>query len=322
MTRERWRVLVAEPMDEVGPGSLSDVAETVWYDEYDGRDEIREDIDRFDAVIVRTMEVDRELLERADRLKVIAKHGAGLDNVDIGAATERGVVVCNTPDMNAPSVAEHALTLLLAVRKRVRVADADVRIGAWNREKYVSHEIRGDILGLFGCGSIGEQMAGLATGVGMDVVFYDPYLPAGEGPSEATRVESKADLFERADAVSVHTPLTDETRAVIAGPELDTLGPGGIVVNAARGGVVSEDALVDALADGAIAGAGLDVFESEPPDAENPLFEFENVVATPHVAGATAEALEGMSRGAARNIRTVYEGDLPETTVNDVEVGE
>ncbi|QLG27282.1 hydroxyacid dehydrogenase [Halorarum halophilum] len=322
MAEDRWRVLVPEPMDEAGPESIADVADCVWYDEYDGREQMRADIGRFDAVVVRTFVVDGALLDCADRLKVVSKHGAGLDNVDVEASTEAGVVVCNTPDVNAPSVAEHAMTLLLAVRKRIRVADADVRGGTWDRTKYTASEVRGDTLGLFGSGSIGGEMAALARGFGMDVVFYDPYLPAGEGPLGATRVETTDDLFGCSDAVSVHTPLTDETRGAISTAELDALGQDGILVNTARGGVIDEDALVAALDDGTLAGAGLDVFAEEPPDADHPLFSFENVVVTPHVAGSTVEALERMSRGAAANVRTVYEGRLPETSVNEVDVGE
>ena len=319
MTQNRWRVLVAEPIDDVGPRNLADVADCVWYDEYDGIEEMRADIDRFDAMIVRRFVVDRPLLDRATSLKIVAKHGAGLDNVDIEAATDRNVVVCNTPGVNAPSVAEHALALLLAVRKRLRVADADVRSGTWDRTKYASNELRGNTLGLFGCGAIGVDLAALARGIGMDVCYYDPYLAAEEAPQEAMRVESKAALFERADAVSVHAPLTDETHNAISTPELDALGPGGILVNTARGSIVDESALVEAL-DGTLAGAGLDVFESEPLPPGHPLFDAENVLVSPHIAGATVEGLERMSRGAAANVRTVYEGRLPETTVNDVDV--
>ena len=319
MSEGRWRVLVSEPMDDIGPESLADVADLVWYDEYADRASMGADIERFDAVIVRTFEVDRALLDRARRLKVVAKHGAGLDNVDIEAATERGVVVCNTPDVNARSVAEHALTMMLAVRKRLGVVDADVRSGTWDRTKYVSHELRRDVLGLFGCGAIGREVTALAQGIGMEVVYYDPYLPADEGPAGATPIETKADLFERADAVSVHAPLTDETRGAISAAEFDALGPNGILVNTSRGPVVNEAALVEALESEAIAGAGLDVFEHEPLDPDHPLFEVENVLVSPHVAGTTVEALRRMSRGAARNVRAVYEGRRPETAVNDVD---
>jgi D-3-phosphoglycerate dehydrogenase len=310
-----WRVLVPEPMDETGVEAMAEFAEVVGMDAHPGDAARREDIGRFDAVVVRTFEVDRSLLERADRLKVIAKHGAGLDNVDVEASTEHGIVVCNTPDVNAPSVAEHAITLALAVRKRLRVADADVREGTWDRAKYVSPEMAGDTLGLFGCGSIGARVAELAGAFGMDVVTFDPYLTPKMTPPDVRLVDSSADLFERADVVSVHAPLTDETEGAIGSEELAAFG-GGILVNTARGGIVDEDALATALEDGTLAGAGLDVFEEEPPDTDDPIFGAENVIVTPHVAGATVEAMERMARGVAENVRTVYEGHLPGTTVN------
>ena len=315
MTDGKWQVLVPEPMDDAGAESMADFAEIVGPDAHPDDAARRADIDRFDAVVVRTFEVDRELLERADRLKVIAKHGAGLDNVDVEAATERGVVVCNTPDVNAPSVAEHAVSLALAVRKRLRVADTDVRGGVWDRTKYVAPELAGDTLGLFGCGSIGAHVAELATAFGMDVVAFDPYLTEETAPPGVELVDTSTDLFERADVVSVHAPLTEETRGAIGRAELSVF-EDGVLVNTARGGIVDEDALAEALREGTLAGAGLDVFEEEPPDPESPLFEFENVLVTPHVAGATVEAMERMARGVAENVRTVYEGNLPETTVN------
>jgi D-3-phosphoglycerate dehydrogenase len=315
MTDGKWRVLIPEPVEESGPESLTDIADVVDRHAHPDDAARRADIGRFDALVVRTFEVDRELLERADRLKVVAKHGAGLDNVDVEAATEHGVVVANTPDVNAPSVAEHAITLALAVRKQVRVADADVRGGTWNRTKYLAHELSGDTLGLFGCGSIGERVADLASAFGMDVVVLDPYLTEETTPYGAELVGSATALFERADVVSVHAPLTPETRGAIGADELSRF-EDGVLVNTARGGIVDEAALAGALEDGTLAGAGLDVFEEEPTPPDNPLFEFENVLVTPHVAGATVEAMERMSRGVAENIRTVYEGRLPETTVN------
>ena len=315
MTDRTWRVLIPEPVDESGPESIADIVEVVGPDAHPDDAARRADIGRFDAVVVRTFEMDRALIERAERLKVIAKHGAGLDNVDVAAATDHGVVVCNTPDVNAPSVAEHAVSLALAVRKRLRVADADVRAGRWDRTKYVAPELAGDTLGLFGCGSIGERVAELAGAFGMDVLVYDPYLTRETAPRDVELVDSPADLFDRADVVSVHAPLTDETRGAVGAAELARL-EDGILVNTARGGIVDEDALAAALEAGTVLGAGLDTFESEPPDPESPLFEFENVVATPHVAGSTVEAMERMSRGAAENVRTVYEGRLPGTTVN------
>jgi len=315
MTERPWRVLIPESVDDAGPELLAEFAEVVGPGAHSDDAARRAEIETFDAIVVRTFTVGHELLDRADRLQVISKHGAGLDNVDIDAATERGVVVCNTPDVNAPSVAEHALALLLSVRKRLRVADRDVRAGVWDRAKYTAPELAGDTLGLFGCGSIGSEVAERARAFGMDVLTHDPYLTPETTPEGVELVDSKPELFDRADAVSVHTPLTEETREAVGADELGRL-DGGIVLNAARGGIVDEDALVDALSTGSVAGAGLDVFESEPPATDHPVFEFENVIATPHVAGSTVEAMERMSVGAAENIRTVYEGGLPGTTVN------
>ena len=315
MTDRTWRVLAPEPMADAGPESITDIAEIVGPDAYPDEAALREDVGAFDAIVVRTFEVDRALLESADRLKLIAKHGAGLDNVDVEAATEHGVAVCNTPDVNAPSVAEHAVTMALAVRKRIRVADADVRAGTWDRSKYLAPELAGDTLGLFGCGSIGARVAELLGAFGMDVLVFDPYLTEETTPDGTELVGSSTELFERADVVSVHAPLTDETRGAIGSEELSVF-EDGIVVNTARGGIVDEEALVAALEDGTLAGAGLDVFEEEPPARDHPVFEFENVLTSPHVAGATVEAMERMSLGVAENIRAVYEDRLPETTVN------
>jgi D-3-phosphoglycerate dehydrogenase len=304
---ETWQVLIPEPVDNAGPESIADIADIVGPDGHPDDGARREDVGRFDAIVVRTFEVDRDLLERTDRLKLIAKHGAGLDNVDIEAATDHGVAVCNTPDVNAHSVAEHAITLALAVRKRVRVADADVRAGTWDRTKYVSHELGGDTLGLFGCGSIGERVAELARAFGMSVVVLDPYLTAETAPPDVELVDAPEVLFDRADVVSVHAPLTDETRGAVGRPELSAL-EGGVLVNTARGGIVDEDALVAVLEEGILAGAGLDVFESEPPDPAHSVFDFQNVLVTPHVAGATVEAMERMSLDTTENIRAVYDG--------------
>ncbi|MFB6106628.1 MAG: hydroxyacid dehydrogenase [Halobacteriaceae archaeon] len=310
-----WQVLVDGPIDDAGPDAIADFASCTLVSTYADRAAVVEDAERYDAVVVRTWEVDRAFLEAATNLRVVAKHGAGLDNVDIPAASERGVVVANTPGVNARSVAEHTVTLLLAVQKSVRPADIDVHDGEWDRGRYDAHEVAGDVLGLFGCGDIGTAVSEMARGLGMDVLVYDPYLAESDIPAGAERVTATRSLFDRADAVSVHTPLTEETRGAIGRAELRAL-DGGVVVNTARGGVVDEEALVAALRAGEVAGAGLDVFASEPPADDDPLLAFRNVVTTPHVAGATDAAMRRMALGAAENVRTVYEGGLPESTVN------
>ncbi|MFB6094715.1 MAG: hydroxyacid dehydrogenase [Halanaeroarchaeum sp.] len=315
MTRDRWNVLLPPTIDPRGPRSIEDVATFAHWDDYEDRSALLDDVDRYEAIVVRVSEVSRELIEAATDLQVVAKHGAGMDNIDVAAASEAGVIVCNTPGANARSVAEHAITLLSAVRRNVVEADRAVRSGSWGRHRFQGRELQGTTLGLFGFGDIAREVATIAAAYGTSVVAYDPYVSAEEMPDHVDPVEEQAALFSRADAASVHTPLTEETRGAIGTEELTRLGEEGVIVNTSRGGIVDEDALLDALASGAIEGAGLDVFAEEPPAADDPLLSRDDVVLTPHVGGLTDEAMERMSRRAAENVRTVYDGGVPDSTV-------
>lgn len=316
MARECWHVLLPREIHPAGPESIEDIAEFTSVSEYDSVEDLHADMHRFDAVIDRLIDLSADIIEAAPDLQVIAKHGVGLDNIDVNAATEHGVVVCNTPGSNARGVAEQALTLLTAVRKRILVADREIRSGTWERHRFTTPELGGDMVGLLGFGNTGSKTGELLTGFGMNVCVYDPYVDDESLPEWAQPVDSVLDLFERSDAVSVHVPLTPSTKDLVSNEELSALADHGIVVNTARGGIVDEDALVDALESGTIAGAGLDVLESEPPDPDNPLLSMDSVVLTPHIGGVTEESLENASVQAAANVRTVYEGGLPETTVN------
>jgi len=313
---ETWDVLVPRQIDPSGPESIADFASCTGMDEYDSVDAALDDIGRYDAVIVRVAELDADVIERADRLQIIAKHGAGLDNVDIEAASRRGVVVCNTPGANARSVAEHALSLLFALRRNHRGADRHVRGGGWDRAAYTGRELTGNTLGLFGFGAIARETSDLAHGIGQDVLMYDPYVPDDDVPTRVERVSEFRDLFARSDAVSVHAPLTPETRHAISTEELTALGERGVLINTARGPIVDEAALLEALETDALGAAGLDTFEAEPPAEDHPLFGRDDVLLTPHVGGVTEEALARMSQRAAANVRTVYEGGIPPSTVN------
>jgi D-3-phosphoglycerate dehydrogenase len=285
-------------------------------DEYESVDDALDDIGRYDAVIVRVAELDAEVIDRASNLKVIAKHGAGLDNVDIEAASKRGIVVCNTPGVNSRSVAEHAIALLFGLQRNLHTADSHVREGGWDRSEYVGHELRGDTFGLMGFGAIAHETATIARGVGQDVIMYDPYVPAADVPEGIEKVDDLTELFGRSDSVSIHVPLVDGTRHAVSTEQFEALGETGVLINTARGGIVDETALIEALDEGVIGGAGLDNFEREPPATDNPLFDHDRVLLTPHVGGVTYNALERMSRGATTNVRTVYNGGLPESTVN------
>ena len=313
---DKWRVLLPKAINSVGPKSIADIATTTGIHEYDTVDDALNDIERYDAIMVRVAELNTAVLDRADRLKVISKHGAGLNNVDVDAASERDIVVCNTPGANARSVAEHAMALLFGVRRNLRTADAHVREGGWDRAAFGGHELTSDRLGLFGFGDIAREMADLALGIGQEVMTFDPYVPNTTLPEAVMYVEEPLTLFDQADAVSVHVPLTEETRHAISVDELRALGSNGVLVNTSRGTVVDERSLVEALGNGDLGGAGLDVFETEPPGDEHPLYDHDEVLLTPHVGGVTDAAMERMSRQAAANIRTVYEGRLPDSTVN------
>lgn len=273
MAVERWEVLLPATIDASGPESIEEIATFTGLDEYDDRAALLADVDRFDAIIVRVAELDAELIDAATSLTVVSKHGAGLDNVDVEAASRNGVVVCNTPGANSRSVAEHAVGLILATRKRVLPADEEVRAGGWERHRFLNSELRSDTLGLLGFGNIARETASIATGFEMECVTHDPFVPEEEMPAHVEKVEGVRELFERADVVSVHTPLTAETRHLVSTEELEALGPDGIVVNTSRGGVIDESALVDALDRDAVGGAGIDVFSEEPPDASHPLLD-------------------------------------------------
>lgn len=311
---DKWRMLIPEQIDESGPRSLSDIVDATI--EYSDISDIRESIDDVDAIIHRGVRLDAELIERAKRLKVISKHGVGLDSIDIEAATERGVVVCNTPGATARTVAEAAITLVLATRRNLVQADAAVRNRDWNAradwDRFRRRTVRGDTLGLFGFGNIARETAEMALGLGMECVTFDPYIDDDDVFDGVTRVSEKQALFEAADTVSIHSPLTDETRHAVGLEELREID---YVVNTARGEIIDEDDLLEALNRDLVA-AGLDVLDEEPPSAENPLLHREDVILSPHIGTLSTEAMRQASLQAAENVRTVYEGDMPKSAVN------
>jgi phosphoglycerate dehydrogenase-like enzyme len=284
--------------------------------DYDSPAALDDDIGQFDGIVLGGFELPAARLERASNLKVVTSPGVGLDPVDIEAATAHGIIVCNNLGANTRAVAEYSITAMLAVRRELRRADRNVRNGVWDKFDYMNTEVADQVVGVFGYGAIGSLVAELARGLDMDVVAYDPYVDAEAFADGVARVESKLELFERADAVGVHAPLTDETRGAVGESELRALGEDGIVVNASRGPLVDTGALVDALREDAIHGAAIDVFDEEPAPEDHPLFELDNVLVTPHIAGSTQKSVPAKHRGAAENVRMVYDGTLPDTTVN------
>jgi D-3-phosphoglycerate dehydrogenase / 2-oxoglutarate reductase len=266
-----------------------------------------------DGVVVRLSQVAADDLARAKRLKAVVKHGVGVDNIDLAAARDRGVVVCNTPGVNSDAVAELTLGLALAIARRVAECDRRLRAdGTIDRAQFLGVELGGKHVGVIGMGNIGTRVARkFHAAFGARILAYDPYVPADHWPDiPHERLASLDEMWPRADVVTPHVPLTAETRGIIGRAGLARMKPTAIVVNAARGGVVDEQALYDALKAGKIFGAGLDVFEAEPPTTRDPLLGLPNVVATPHAGGGTLETQAKSSLAAAETLLAVLDGNI------------
>ncbi len=256
----------------------------------------------FHAVIVRSnVKVTEAVLDAGKDLRVVGRAGIGVDNIDVDAATRRGVAVVNAPGGNVVTTAEHAVALLLGLARKIPQACASMKARRWDKKRFLGRELRGKTLGIVGVGRVGSVVAELAQGLRMRVIAYDPYLTDDRaGQLGVERVDLDG-LLSRADAITVHTPLTPETRGLLGEDALARVKPGVLVVNCARGGIVDEDALERAVEDGRVAGAALDVFEQEPPPP-HPLYDREEVVLTPHLGASTKEAQEGVAVEVADNV--------------------
>jgi D-3-phosphoglycerate dehydrogenase len=257
--------------------------------------ELRAVIGEYDGLAIRSAtKVTREVLEVAQRLKVVGRAGIGVDNVDVKSATARGVVVMNTPHGNAITTAEHALAMMFALARQIPEASASTKAAKWEKNRFMGVELTAKTLGLIGCGNIGSIVADRAQGLRMKVVAFDPYLTEKRALELGVEKVELETLLARADVITLHTPLTDATRNILSREALARTKKGVRIVNCARGGLVDEAALADAIASGHVAGAALDVFETEPA-THSPLFALENVVCTPHLGAATAEAQENVA---------------------------
>src|ERR1700739_430456 len=259
------------------------------------KDKLAAAINGFDGLAIRSAtKVTAKLLEKANGLKVIGRAGIGVDNVDIPAATARGIIVMNTPFGNSITTAEHAITLMLSLARQIPEADASTRAGKWEKNKFLGVEIFGKTLGVVGCGNIGSIVADRALGMKMKVIAYDPFLSDERAVNLGVEKVGLEDLLRRSDFITLHTPLTEKTRNIINADTLKLTKKTLRLVNCARGGLVDEAALYDALSAGRIAGAALDVFVTEPA-SESPLFSLPNVVCTPHLGASTTEAQENVA---------------------------
>ncbi|WP_139981761.1 phosphoglycerate dehydrogenase [Nocardioides litoris] len=312
---DRAVVLIAE---ELSPATVEALGPDVAVRHVDGTDRAAflAAVDDADAVLVRSAtQVDQEALDAAKRLRVVARAGVGLDNIDVRAATLAGVMVVNAPTSNIVSAAELAVALMLAAARHVSPAHAALRAGEWDRARHTGTELYEKTVGIVGLGRIGVLVAQRLAAFGMNVIAYDPYVQAGRAAQVGVRLVDLDTLLAESDFVSVHLPRTPETIGLIGADQLAVAKPSLVLVNAARGGIVDEEALHHALVTGQVAAAGLDVFAVEP-CTDSPLLQLDNVVATPHLGASTHEAQEKAGLAAARSVRLALAGELVPDAVN------
>jgi D-3-phosphoglycerate dehydrogenase / 2-oxoglutarate reductase len=313
----RQRVLVRESIADAG----IDLLRARFDVDVDPNADLAEKIGGYDAIVIRSAtKLTAEVLDRAGRLKVIGRAGVGVDNVDVEAATRRGIVVANAPESTVTSAAEHTVGLLVALARNIPQAHAALKQGRWERSAWGGVELEGKTLGVLGFGRIGQQVARRALGLGMRVIAFDPFI-ARERFRElgAERAETADDVLTAADFLTLHLPLTPETKGFLGRDAIAKLRDGARVINAARGELVDEAALVDALRDGKIAAAAIDVFSSEPYDG--PLLELDNVVTTPHLAASTEEAQDRAGLIVAEQVAAALEGAVVTNAVNIPAIG-
>lgn len=321
------KVILVEPIHESGQKILRAAGlEPVVSPSTDTQTLVMQMDDDVFGIIVRTSKLEGSVLAAGKGLKIIGRHGIGYNNIDLATAEQQNVLICNVPDANSYSVAEHVLGAILLLSRKLVQGDAALRGGKMNQQgaslpglvkklNLGGNELPKQVLGIVGLGKIGMQVAHMAkTFFGMRVIGYDPYQKASDVPFE--KVDELMELFNKADIVSLHTPATAQTENMVNASVLANMKPTAYLINAARGELIDELALYGALTSGQIAGAVLDVFREEPPSLDNPLFSAPNLLVTPHVAGATEEAVERLAIGAAQAVADFYNGKRPANIVN------
>lgn len=280
------------------------------------KDELLEKVKEADALIVRSKtKVTREIIEAGKKLKVIGRAGVGVDNIDLESATKRGIVVVNAPEATSITVAEHTLGLMLALARKIPQANASLKSGKWEKKKFLGVELRGKTLGVIGLGRIGTQVVKKAKAFEMKILAYDPYISKEKAEELGVKITSLEELLKNSDFITLHVPLTKQTKGMISKKELQLMKDGAYLINCARGGVIDERALYEALAIKKLAGAALDVFEKEPP-VGNPLLNLDNVVVTPHLGASTEEAQRLASMIVCEEVLKVLRNEPPRNVVN------
>ncbi len=312
------RVLISDTLEAIGLDVLRQAGLEIDNRPGLGGAELQNALREADGVIIRSgTQISAELLDNPGKLRAIVRAGVGVDNIDVAAATRKGIVVMNTPGGNTVSTAEQTITLLMGLARHLPAADLTVKQGKWERNKFVGSQLAGKLLGIVGLGRIGREVARRALAMDMKVVGYDPFL----APDRAAQlgIEAAPDLdsvLKRCDFLTIHTPLTDSTKNLIGARELALLKKGARVINCARGGLINEEALVNALKSGHLAGAAVDVFEEEPPPANHPLLTLPNVVCTPHLGASTIEAQSSVAIEAAQLMADFLTRGVVQSAVN------
>lgn len=314
----RKKVLIVQPIHESGIKLLRKEVDVILAPD-SSVETVCKEIKGIHGVIVRTAPFTREIIESADKLEVIGRHGVGIDNIDIEAASRRGIPVVNTPNANMVSVAEHTMGFILALAKRLVISDKATRGENFAiREEFAAVDLDGKTLGIVGAGRVGSTLAKKCKAAfNMRLLAYDPYLsPEKAKEMGVSLCDSLPELLKESDFVSIHVPLTKDTRDLIGEKELKLMKPTAFLINVARGGIVGEKALAKALKEKWIAGAATDVFSQEPPAPDNPLLKIENIILSPHMAALTKECVIRMATGVAEGVLDVLRGNKPKYIAN------
>lgn len=313
----KMKVLISDSLSEEGIKILEEQGLEVIYKPGLPYEELLDLIGEVEGLIIRSAtKVTKEVIERAKKLRVIGRAGTGLDNVDLQAANEKGIVVMNVPGGNSLAAAEHALALLFALARKIPQAVASIKAGKWEKKKFIGVEVNNKVLGIIGLGRIGGIVAERALGLKMKVIAYDPFVTPEAAERKGIELVSLEELFKRADFITIHTPLTKETYHLIDEKAFSLMKDGVYLINCARGGIVDEEALYKAMVSGKVAGAALDVFEKEPIDPDHPLLTLENFIGTPHLGASTVEAQKVVAVEIAKQVADYLTKGIIRNAVN------
>lgn len=312
-----FKVLVSDPISDMGIQQLVD-ADDIVVEKKTGlsEDELVQIISEYDGLLVRSQtKVTEKIMGAAARLKVIGRAGVGVDNIDLEAATKRGIIVINAPDGNTITTCEHAFAMMMALARHIPQAYAKTISGQWDR-KFLGVELRNKTLGVLGMGRIGSEVAKRAKAFGMEIMGYDPFLTEDRAEKLGVKLATVDDIVRNADFITVHTPLTPETKHMIARPQFEVMKKGMRIINCARGGIVDEQALVEAIDQGIVAGAAFDVFEKEPPEADHPFLHHPKIIVTPHLGASTVEAQENVAIDVSEQVLHILRSEPFKNAVN------